>query len=456
MEKWVGHSPRRSLDKQAGRSIVYSWKRCCAKALVGAAGSLGAATASENAERLHATCPVGELAMLALEYRLHAWRPAMRYRQFETECEGSVNWRTYFRTLAQLEALVGNHDVAMRKFDRTIRSAQEAGRASPLSANVRATGAVDHIVQAAAGREIVVINERHHVSRDRLLTLELLEPMALLGYRVLAVEAVSSADLAISSRGYPTVGTGYYTNDVVFAETLREALRLGYEILAYERRHDQEDAPDGRTMPPTWVRNYWQAANIVDAVRRSRDTPKVIVHCGHGHVFETPGRMAAFLEEIGGVNPLTVDQARLGERSSAEVEHRWRVEARARGLLGAEPVVLVDGETGQRAGLVGTDISVLAPVTRETRGESDRPEWMTMGGRRLPVNVRIPECPNTSCVVEARSIERPDESAFDRVEVGPDDDEVVLYLPGGLRMEVLMYDWDGMAVWRGQTRQESD
>lgn len=81
--------------------------------------------------------------------------------------------------------------------------------------------------------------------RDRLLTLELLEPLRDRGFTHLALEALWWGD-PINERGYPTDETGYYVNDVVFAELVRTALALGYELIPYEIEPEQRGLEERR------------------------------------------------------------------------------------------------------------------------------------------------------------------------------------------------------------------
>ena len=40
------------------------------------------------------------------------------------------------------------------------------------------------------------------------------------------------ADPQLATRGYPVPATGFYTSEPVFAEVIREALRLGYTLVS--------------------------------------------------------------------------------------------------------------------------------------------------------------------------------------------------------------------------------
>ena len=371
----------------------------------------------------------------------HVWAPLARFRRLEPAC-GSV--AMYGPLRAQLESFVGNHRETLKFWDKN-HFPKENDEASPGNEQdkgiiVRAVEAVPHILHRASDHQIVIVNERHHVSKDRLLTLSLLEPLFELGYRYLAVEAVWNGD-AIDRRGYPTKTTGYYVSDVVFGEMLREAISLGYRVVGYEIDDNQksESPPPSRQSR----RDYWQARNLVERTLVTDDDAKVVVHCGWGHVEEQVTShwqpMAYFLREITGIDPLTVDQTLLSERSDPRLEHPWRTEAERRNLIDSAAVVLVreDGEPIEIG--TGVDIRVLSP---RTVYRNSRPTWMEISGRRRPVTVIVPECARTHCIVEARNAKRDDEIAYDRAEV-VETEFVTLYLPNNASVELFLFGLDG-------------
>ena len=94
--------------------------------------------------------------------------------------------------------------------------------------------------------------------------------------------------------------------------------------------------------------------------------------------------MASILKEQTKIDPLTVDQTILSERSSSEYEHPIRQETAARGLLDRESIVLTEdnGETFDIGIEAGADIHVVGPETKYADG---RPTWMHLGARRRPM-----------------------------------------------------------------------
>lgn len=374
----------------------------------------------------------------------HVWAPLKHYRSLERECGHLAAYR---QLRAQLESFAGNHAQALyywdRDYSRRSDDAEEADPAQGAVPEIKTANAIAHILERSSDHQMIMVNERHHVSRDRLLTLSLLGPLYRQGFRYLAVEAIWPGD-DINLRGYPTNNSGYYVRDVVFAEMLRHALALGYEIVGYEIRDNQKNTADSRSEQAR--RDYWQARNLLDGTLSKDPDAKVLVHCGWAHVQEQPTStwepMAHFVREIAGIDPLTVDQTLLGERSESGFEHVLRVEAEQQGLAGANPVVLLTGGGEAMQIGAGVDLRVLSPRTRIVNG---RPGWMEMSGRRRAVTVTVPECRETDCIVEARNAERADEIAYDRIEaVGTD--SVVLYIPSEAAIELFLFDLEGNVI----------
>ena len=383
----------------------------------------------------------------------HVWAPLKTLRSLERAC-GSLT--AYRQMRAQLESFAGNNAQALVYWDRNYRrrsdDAEVADPAQGVVREIKAESAVAYVAERSSDQQIIMINERHHVSSDRLLTLSLLDPLYRQGFRYFAVEAVWPGD-DINQRGYPTKNTGYYVRDVVLAEMLRHAIALGYEIVAYEIEDWQKDTPDSRSKQAR--RDYWQARNLLDRTLAKDPEAKVLVHCGWGHLQEQATAswepMAHFVHEIAGIDPLTVDQTRLGERSEPGFEHPLRVEAERQGLAGVDPVILLteDGDPIQIG--TGVDLRALSPRTQSVNG---RPGWMEMSGRRAPVTVAVPECRESACIIEARNAERADEVAYDRAEAVRRN-SVVLYLPVKADVELFLFDLEGNVIGRRPVGQGS-
>ncbi len=381
-----------------------------------------------------AQCEPNALINLATEkYDTSIWFSLDRYRDLESVCGSGPNSDRYRYALMQLESFIGNHATALSYMDEYLGLSPNSSR--EFQSSVTSVPAVAHIVERARDHSIVMINERHHASSDRLLTMELLEPLAEQGYRYLAIEAGWNGD-QVNIRGYPNSLTGYYVNDVVFAELVRSAIKFGYQVIAYEQEDVQRNSEDTSEMNPQERREWWQATNMMTRVFDIDRDAKVLFHLGYAHLHESRTDywvpMAHFLREFTGLDPLTVEQTDFSERSRPELEHPLRIRARELGLLGKEMMVLVDADGEPIRSRANTDLAVFGISTKYENG---RPTWMSMGGRRQPIGFDTPECAKRNCIVEARRAGFPDEVPFDRVEV-VSAERTTLYLPPGEDMVV--------------------
>lgn len=358
------------------------------------------------------------------------WAPLLRLREAETAYAGSDQWRgIYLQMRAQAEAALGNHAAALRFWDEAGRARDSVG---VLPEGTRAVDAVDALVAMADTARVVMVNERHHAASDRLLTLRLLSGLYERGYRYFAAETFNAADTALHERGYPADGlTGTYTDEPVFAEIVREALRLGYTLVPYEAEPGQQ-SPDS-SLTPQQQRDRAQARNLYERIFRDDPDARVLVHAGFAHVKEEVSPrwypMAVYFRAMSGIDPLTVDQTALGERSTPAYEHPAYRAAADAGLLADGPVLLLgpDDRPLRPAGF-GVDLEVLTPRTTYEEG---RPGWMTLGGRRVPTDISTPLCLDRTCFVEVRIPDEPLEAVpLDRAEA-TGRRSVRLFLPPG-------------------------
>lgn len=379
---------------------------------------------------------------------LPIWSGLQSLRSRSSTCGEGSSRSLYWPYLAQLESYVGNHALALTYFNNR-RHLDHSTQHVSLPGDVRGVPAADYIAQRARDHRVVIVNERHHASPDRLLTMNLLEPLAALGFQYLALETASRTGGAINDRGYPVRDSGYYTNDVIFAELVRHAIGMGFEVVAYEIEGEQwqRDKDDGMTDTYQARREYWQGRNIAERVIHNSPDAKVLVHCGWGHVRESGSshwpQMAEVVGQLTGLDPLTVDQAILADNGSIEANHALRRAAEERNLTSGEEVVLltVDGEPVTMGDPNYVDIYVLG---RRTRYENGRPTWMEMDGRRRAAQFPTPECDTRRCIVEARSVRHPDAVAFDRVEV--DGPATTLYVPPSLGVSAHVFGLDGSPI----------
>lgn len=341
--------------------------------------------------------------------------------------------------LLQAEAEAGNYAAAIRHGDvgghEHLPGPAQDGRELR---GLRPAAAVGAIVRAAAAARVVIINEAHHVPQHRAFTLALLKALKEEGYRYFAAETLFESDAKLNERGYPTGATGAYTNEPVYGDLVRTALKLGYRVVPYEPQFQNMDQ-----------RERDQARNIYERTLKADPGAKVLVHVGYEHNSEAAppaGRkaMAGYLKELAGVDPLTVDQTLMSEHSAPGYEHPLYRYATSRGLV-REPSVFVNASGELFAAEKGRrDVTVFQPRSRHAEG---RPTWLRLGGERRPYRLPRGVCgPAAACLVNARAAgESADAVPVDRVEVRKGAPAPALMLPRG-EFAVEAVDADGRRV----------
>lgn len=374
-----------------------------------------------------------------------SWAATLRLRDAESRYGNDKQWgSTYCQLRAQSEVWLGDHAAALEQIGHCWGSWQDSSYVIPPG--TRATDALTLIAAAADTARIVMVNERHHATSDRLLTLALLPVLWQKGYRYFAAEAFDWRDTSINRRPYAVSGvTGGYVDEPVFGEIVRVARQLGYTLVPYEMEPAQDSATGNLNSQQR--RDRAQARNLNDRIFRVDPKAKVLVHAGYSHIKEradsTWSPMAAYLRDLTGIDPVTADQTMLAEVATLAKAHPAYRAAVAAGLVGNTPVVLVDrGGRAISPATFDVDFQVLTPRTTYLQG---RPTWMTLGTRRHAVELALPECATRHCIVEARLASDVDDAVpLDRTEARGA--SVTLFLPPDQRTRVHVLSTDGSVI----------
>jgi hypothetical protein len=263
--------------------------------------------------------------------------------------------------------------------------------------------AVDAIAKLAANRQAVFINEAHHMPRHRTFTANLLPKLRALGFSYLAVETLSDADSALNTRGYPVRQSGFYSNEPVFGEMLRIALKLGFKLVPYEQ---ESPTADGR--------EQGQAQHLVDRILRADPKARIVVHAGYDHINESgtlagAKTMAIRFHDMTGIDPLTVDQTTMTEQADTTLDD-FRYRFLMKHVRRQMPFVLFSGDSVWSARPGVHDVTVISPRAVHRGG---RPNWIwTMGGNVRRAYIASDEaCPGSlDCVITARRVGESDDA----------------------------------------------
>ena len=263
----------------------------------------------------------------------------------------------------------------------------------------RAEDAITRIVADASGRRVVILNEAHTASRHRMFLIQLLRALKPLGFTHLAAEAF------INGRGLPPKfdvrsfrpgapfqwDFGHYTRDPVFAEAMREAAELGYRLLPYEQRADQNQADSKDRKAGIAEREEAQAGNFIEALNTLPSDARVLVFVGYNHLRKSPDAdgnewFALRLRRKAGVEALTVAQAVTGSFGPHAPDGPLTRAVLDR-FAPRWPVVVTDGGRVVGAEREGADLAVFHPALPDVDG---RPGWLAADSARRRAPVVLP------------------------------------------------------------------
>lgn len=295
------------------------------------------------------------------------------------------------------------------------------------------TSAKDYIIERASTERVVIINEAHHVPYHRYFTKTLLRDLYKLGYRYLGAETINHLDSNLNSRGYPTLESGFYTVEPQYGDLIRQAIKMGFTVFPYEI-----------TKPTSSREREIQQAKNIKKIIDGDPTSKVIVHVGHSHLREDSvggswGRaMAGRLREFTGINPFTINQDMMTERTTEHLNNPYFT------LISiSKPTIFVNEKGEGFAGPPGFklfDVRVFHPKFNYTNG---RPDWLfTSGKEAVFINKLITV--SFPCLVFAYDTSEDNESAvpLDVIQIQTQEDVKALGLYRG-RYNVIVKDKKG-------------
>ena len=241
------------------------------------------------------------------------------------------------------------------------------------------------ISRQARSRKVVIINEAHHNPSHRTFTRSLLKELYSSGYTYLGLEALYNGpqggtplgnngnhikdekDSLLNTRNYPIFQSGNYLEPQM-GNLIRLALEIGFTVFSYEKTGVGSGNP----------RELGQAKNIQQILEKEPNA-KILIHCGFAHAYEgydvygSKGKaMAGWLNELTGIDPLTINQVVYSEEYSKPEFNNPLPYA----LSISDSKVLVDKEGNPMKFVRGnayTDIVVVHPPTEYI---NEKPSWL--------------------------------------------------------------------------------
>lgn len=282
--------------------------------------------------------------------------------------------------------------------------------------------AKDYIIKKSKDEQIVILNEAHHIPMHRVFAASLLEGLYDLGYTYFGIESYDHKDSLLNLRGFPIIETGFYIQEPQFGNLIRTALDLGFKIFPYEAdlKYFGKD------------REIQQAKNI-QRVLKNDPKAKIFIYAGYSHIREDSlfnsweKAMAGRLKEYTGIDPFTINQEEMMEKSHPKFENPFFKLSNHN-----EPVVYIDtiGRIFNGSQTSGNyDVSVFHPRTNFIQG---RPDWLLSEGKKfysIPSNKIKIDCP---CLVSAyEEYENENPIPVDLIELSDKNEQKALVLSPG-------------------------
>ncbi len=310
--------------------------------------------------------------------------------------------------LSWFQTWIGDYAGAARSFS-IAQPAQPDDAPSPLTGEWHTRPADEVILELAKNRKAVFFNEAHSAPITRTLTVQLLARLREQGFTHFAAETLYTNEAAeLRQRGYPTAKVGFYTEEPIYGEMVRAALKLGYTVIGY----DAENAGIGD------ARERAGAQALYDQVFKHDPNARLVVNAGFAHIQKSGvylggSSMAKFFKKISDIDPLAVDQTMLIPHVRSDQDHPYYGPV-MQAAHPAQPFVYVNaGNKPWSLKPEFYDVSVFFPP--ETLAEN-RPTWPSLGGTRQPYSVSSDLCRNQfPCLIEARYANEDDDAvAADR------------------------------------------
>lgn len=338
--------------------------------------------------------------------------------------------------ITQYAAFLGEERIALRAANLSVATPDP-------SPDLTAEDALTAIVEASRGHAVVMLNEAHVASRHRALLGRLLPRLRAEGFTHLAAEAFADTVSGLRIGDQVSRDHGWYLNDPVFAEAVRQALELGYRLIPYEQRAEQRSSEASLSNAATMVREQAQADNL-KAAMAAEPGMRVLVFVGYGHLREAGPAFGGRFKRDTGIDPLTIGQSVSGA-FGPHVEDAPPVRALLARFRPTEPVVLL--RSGMRpasavddAGLTAeeTDLLVLHPATPDIDG---RPAWLATDPARRRLEVTVPAGDGRPRLLQAVHAADVDPAIpADQLLVAPEGGPIALFLRPGryrIRLETL-------------------
>ncbi len=313
----------------------------------------------------------------------------------------------------------------------------------------KSISAVQYINEEIKEQRLVFINDSPLHPQTRILTKELLQVFRDKGFTHLAIEAFTNGKEKLDRIGHPTINMGIYTDEPLFGDLIREAIRLDFNIVSFnpstvELDRAKKIVQKSMSLSPKDPKLTINSANWSKAMNLNRQFSKnkaakylVITHKNQTQKKEINNirSMAYWYQQITQTAPYTIDQVTMNEQCPA-TEHPVYKFANVN-----YPAVMKKYTKVYNAPINDveelSDLQIFHPRTQFVQ---NRPTWLKQGDQKSAFQINADQYNMTyPLLVIAYATNEDIEIAvpLDVIEISNSRDAMPLFLPPGKNVLVL-------------------
>ena len=326
---------------------------------------------------------------------LNSWKLCKEYLIADEISRNSSEWSVKVNELKQSLSFVGDNQNIILLQSNTNTHINEIAQADQ---KMYLYDARNYVLENLKSKKIIIFNEAHDRVQTRTFVLSILFDLKRCGVKYLAIETLNEKrDL----QGV-NASTGYYSNEPIFAQLIREAMKLGFNLISYDDINYNGN-----------MRDSIQAVNLLRKITIGNQTEKTVVLSGYDHCAESsfvPGMntMGTYLKKLSKIDPLTINQIALVEASANDLGAKLYLD----NIYNIDSVKALNKIDAQFLGLDSTlyDIYLYFPNTSYVHG---RPNWLITSNTKELKGIEIPERVEPVLVQAYLSSEIDEEKDFD-------------------------------------------
>jgi hypothetical protein len=316
---------------------------------------------------------------------LHYLYPLYQLLGSEKKFQTLFSRPAYYELMSQTVSFTGDYAGALdyqRYADSTKLTdveLRQIGKNIQQLKNIKNSDAERFISFIAPNYRVIMLNEAYNKPLHRAFAFSLLDDLYKRGFRYLAMEMLNPMpDHELTKLSYKT---GHFATEPVAGELIRQAIEMGFKLVAYEDPLAADHTPTQR--------DSVQAVNIA-AILKEDSTARIFVYAGYGHIAEkstTPDfvPMGMAFKKLTGIDPLTIDQTDMTEESNFAFGKAF-YEKYIEKFPITVPSIPLDND--EPVNITGSELYDLTVVHPKTDYRDARPTWLALSGRRQPVYIK--------------------------------------------------------------------